>query len=63
MESLKEYVKSEFYELNKKEWSNTMIKEFIKTAANRDSDVLAQIQDVDYDELKDIIADFDLSYV
>lgn len=63
MESLKEYVRAEFFELSQDKWSDSIVKEFIQTAANRDTDVHEAIKNVDTDDLIEIIAGFDLSYL
>ena len=63
MSELEDYVKEEFYELNRSEWSDSMVKAFIAKAITLDTNVYEAIADVYSYDLIQIIAEFDLSYV
>ena len=58
MDSIKEYVISEFWETNPRYWSDSMIHKFIQASISLDTDVYEAITDIDTDDLKQYLAEF-----
>ncbi len=59
MSELQDFVEQEFYELNRSEWSDSMVKEFIAKAITLDTNVYEAIVDVDLSDLVQHMAEFD----
>lgn len=59
METIKSYVKKEFFELHEDDWDRDMLISFIQKAANLDTNIHDEIKYIETDDLVEKIADFD----
>ena len=63
MPTLKDYVKSEFFELPSHHWTNLMLQQFIQESIKKDTDVFEAIKHIDFDDLHQHIAEFSSSQI